>query len=159
MKTRCLCVDELSRIVGMHQAGAKSVEIAAKLGHPKTTVYSVIKRFKLRGTVQGHKSTWRPRKWSERSVRVVTRTLKTDRRQTLADITNRCGLNVGTSIIRQALHQVGYYNRVAQKKPFLSDDHRCRRLKFAWQHRNWTFEEWKKVIWTDKSTFEIGKSF
>ena len=78
-------------------------------------VYSVIKRFKLRGTVQGHKSIGRQRKWSERSIRVVTRTLKTDRRQTLADITNRCGLNVGTSIIRQALHQVGFYNQVVQK--------------------------------------------
>ena len=48
---------------------------------------------------------------------------------------------------------------LAQKKPFLRDDHRRRRLKFALQHQNWTFEEWKKVIWTDESTFEIGKSF
>ena len=89
----------------------------------------------------------------------MTRTLKTDRRQILADFTNHCGLNVSTLIIRQALHQVGFYNRVAQKKPFLSDVHRRRRLKFALQHRNWTFEEWKKVIWTDESTFKIGKSF
>lgn len=63
IETCCLRVDELSRIVGMQEASAKGVEIAAKLGHPKTIVYSVIKRSKLRRTVQGHKSIGRPRKW------------------------------------------------------------------------------------------------
>ena len=38
MKTRCLSSEEQSQIVGMHKAGAKGVEIAAELGHPKTIV-------------------------------------------------------------------------------------------------------------------------
>jgi hypothetical protein len=33
MKTWCLIVDEQSYKVGMHKAGAKGVDIAAKLGH------------------------------------------------------------------------------------------------------------------------------
>jgi DNA-binding IclR family transcriptional regulator len=41
----------------MHKAGAKGVEIATKLGHPKTIVYTVLKRFERCGTVEGQKST------------------------------------------------------------------------------------------------------
>ena len=41
----------------MHKAGAKGVEIAAELGHPKTTIYTIIKRFESRETVEGPKST------------------------------------------------------------------------------------------------------
>ena len=32
-------------------------------------------------------------------------------------------------------------------------------MTFAKQHQYWTVEQWKKVIWTDESTFEIGKNF
>ena len=51
MKTHCLSSKEQSEIVGMHKVGAKGVEIAAKLGHLKTTVYTVIKRFESHGIV------------------------------------------------------------------------------------------------------------
>jgi hypothetical protein len=44
------------------------------------------------------------------------------------------------------------------KEPFLSNTPRARRLEFAREHRKWTIEDWKKVIWTYESTFEVGKS-
>ena len=59
MKTRCLSSEGQSEIVGMHKASAKGVEIAAELGHPKATIYSVIKRFESHGTVEGEKSNGR----------------------------------------------------------------------------------------------------
>jgi hypothetical protein len=73
------------------------------------------------------------------------------------DITNRSGVNVSASTVRKALHDVGFYKCTAQKKPFLSDTHRTKRLEFARKHRKWTIEDWKSVIWIDESTFEVGK--
>jgi hypothetical protein len=32
-------------------------------------------------------------------------------------------------------------------------------LAFARQYRDWTAEDWKKVVWTDESSFEVGKTF
>ena len=52
----------------MHKVGAKGVEIAAKLSHPKTTVYIEIKRFESHGTVEGEKSIGRPQKLLEHSL-------------------------------------------------------------------------------------------
>jgi hypothetical protein len=69
-----------------------------------------------------------------------------DRQQTLVEITNRSDVNVSASIVRKALNDVGFYNRIAQKKPFLSNTHRAKRLEFAREHRKWTIEDWKRVI-------------
>ena len=30
-----------------------------------------------------------------------------------------------------------------------------KRLRGAKEHRHWTEEDWKKVLWTDKSKFEV----
>jgi transposase len=46
---------------------------------------------------------------------------------------------------------------VAVVKPHLKSQHILRRLQFAKQYKNWTYDDWKKVIWTDESSFEIGK--
>ena len=43
--------------------------------------------------------------------------------QILADITNQSGFDVSCWAIRKALHESGFYNKVAQKKPLLSDAH------------------------------------
>jgi hypothetical protein len=50
----------------------------------------------------------------------------------------------------------GYYKRRARKKPFLSTKQRKVRLAWAREHRHWTLKQWKKVIWTDECSFEVG---
>ena len=35
-------------------------------------------------------------------------------------------------------------------------DHKKLRLAFAKEHKHWTVEQWKLVIWSDESSFEIG---
>ena len=45
--------------------------------------------------------------------------------------------------------------RVAAKKPLLRPINKKKRLAWAKKHRNWTSEEWKSVLWTDESKFEI----
>jgi hypothetical protein len=40
---------------------------------------------------------------------------------------------------------------VKKKKPFLSKRHRKTRMDFALVHQHWTVEDWKKVVWSDKT--------
>jgi hypothetical protein len=56
-------------------------------------------------------------------------------------------------MIRRILKMIGLNARAKQKKPFLSKKHRKLRLKFAKSCRNWTVEDWHKVIWSDETKF------
>lgn len=44
---------------------------------------------------------------------------------------------------------------MAVKKPVLRPINKKKRLQWAQQHRNWTLEQWKNVLWTDESKFEF----
>ena len=55
------------------------------------------------------------------------------------------------------MKSIGFCNRVAVKKPFLSQKHKADRLAFAKEHKHWTTSDWRNVIWTDETSFETGK--
>jgi hypothetical protein len=40
---------------------------------------------------------------------------------------------------------------VKKKRPLLSQRHRKERLDFAIAHKDWTVEDWKKVVWSDET--------
>lgn len=64
-------------------------------------------------------------------------------------------INVSTQSIRRALKRNGLHSRVCRKKPLLRKIHRQNRLAFAKKYKNWTVEDWKKVIWSDESKFNV----
>jgi hypothetical protein len=53
---------------------------------------------------------------------------------------------------------MGFFSRVAVQKPFISPKHAADRLKFARTYAHWSADDWEKVIWTDESSFELGKN-
>ena len=40
---------------------------------------------------------------------------------------------------------------VKRKRPLLSAKHRRERMDFALAHKDWTVEDWKKVVWSDET--------
>ena len=53
--------------------------------------------------------------------------------------------------IRHHLKKCGMKAVVKSKCPLLSAKHRKARLDFAIAHKDWTIEDWKKVIWSDET--------
>ena len=45
--------------------------------------------------------------------------------------------------------------RFAVRKPLLRPANKRKRLKFAQEHVDWTIDQWKSVLWTDESKFEL----
>ena len=160
MKIRALTDAEKGLIVGMHKAGTRSLNIAKQLSMPPTTIYTILQNFKRRGTVVSPKPPGRPRKFTERNLRHLERVLHVDRHVPLMEITNQMAdvANVSCCNVRNAMNSLGYRNCVPAKKPFLIEKQKAGRLAFAKKHRHWTQEDWKKVIWTDESCFEVGKN-
>ena len=55
---------------------------------------------------------------------------------------------------RCSTRDAGLLGRVAKKKPYLRLANKKKILRWA-KNRHWTEEYWKKVLWTDKSKFEV----
>jgi hypothetical protein len=49
----------------------------------------------------------------------------------------------------------GYKSCHAAKKPWLREANRVKRLQWAQAHRNWTPDQWRSVLWSDESKFEL----
>ena len=69
----------------------------------------------------------------------------------------------GTTVIapsktRRYLCEQGLFGRVALKKPFIRQQNRKTRLTFAQEHKDWSKDDWNKVLWTDESKFELFAS-
>jgi hypothetical protein len=58
---------------------------------------------------------------------------------------------VSSETVRRVLRKNSFKAVVKKKKPLLSVRHRKRRLAFALKYREWTVEDWKRVIWSDET--------
>ena len=87
---------------------------------------------------------------------------KRNRRLTAPDILREINpiLNslIGITTVKNRLHEAGLYGRVALKKPFLKKANKQKRLNWAREHKDWTVEQWEKVLWSDESKFESFSS-
>jgi transposase len=53
--------------------------------------------------------------------------------------------------VRTALRNAGFSRRVARRKPPISEQNRVKRLNWAIEHAGWTMEQWKRILWSDKT--------
>ena len=60
-------------------------------------------------------------------------------------------MDFSVETIRRGLRGIGMKPLVKKKRPSLSKRHRRERLDFAIGHKDWTVEDWKKVIWSDET--------
>ena len=60
------------------------------------------------------------------------------------------------STVKRRLQDAGLLGRVAKKKPYLRLANKKKRLTWEKEHRHWTEEDCKKVLWTYKS--KIGRA-
>lgn len=61
------------------------------------------------------------------------------------------GLKASKSTVKR--RQAGLKSRTAEQKVLLRTDNKDKRLQFAQRHAGWIEQDWKKVIFTDESTF------
>ena len=124
MSIRKFLNDEGKRIMlEMRKQGIKVSQIALTLGVREATIYAALKRAELRGTTARAKGSGRPKKLSPRTLRILRREVIFNRRATLAELTASLPVRVHPSTVRRALHNMGFRNRVAVRKPFLTSLH------------------------------------
>lgn len=61
------------------------------------------------------------------------------------------GINVSADTVRRALKEAGMGAMEKVKKPLLSKANVRKRLEWAKAHKDWTYDNWKRVVWSDKT--------
>lgn len=125
--------------------------IAAITGRPLKTVNRIIQAFRDEGRICD--APRRPRATSEEEDHLIVSAAVLNGFASAKEIRDTAGLQVHECTVRRRLHEAGLTSRMAAQKPLLTEAHKAKRLQFAQEHETWTAEEWRKVIFTDESTF------
>ena len=148
---------ESTSIIHAHGRGMSSNAIASLHGVGRSQVRTVIKKF-----LQGQKVTrkggpGRPRKTTPNQDRKIVSDVKRNPRLSCRDIQSiNSDLNVSTATVRRRIVETGEFGSYfTTRKPFISKINRQKRLAWAKAHKNWTVDEWKRVLWSDESPFVL----
>ena len=133
-------------------------QISKELGVPRTTVVTIIKKYRTEGITTVQPRPGRPAKLTARAEHHLTLLVRRDsfeplsvHMQNLAKATDPISLTT----LRNALRKNGFYSCRPSKKPFLSLRHKKTRREWVDDKMNWTLDDWKKVIWSDESRFAL----
>ncbi|CAF3398923.1 unnamed protein product [Rotaria socialis] len=150
-----------AQVVALHDAGLNQVDISKQLIVSRCCVQNAIKKYKQLGRFDDLKHTGRPKKLSGREIRHLKRLFKGDSRlsasKIASDLNTSLPKSITTRIIRRYLKDLGFDYVVKIKKQWLSGRHRQQRIAWCKQYLNWKKDDWRKVIFSDESTFYVLK--
>lgn len=72
-----------------------------------------------------------------------------------AELNSHLNNPVSTKTVRRELHKSNIYGRAAISKPLITDANAKLRKKWCHDHKTWTINDWKNVVWSDESSFTL----
>ncbi len=84
---------------------------------------------------------------NEKQQHVLTKLFNAEFKEIVVTISNQT--------VRRRLHEIGFYGRVARKKPYVNKASRLKRLRYVKIYPNKDMDFWKHVIWSDESKFNM----
>ena len=162
MGRKKLSMVEKTRALTMMELGVPMKSIAAQMEVSRVSLFKLkVKAAPLplgstppRKTGSGVK-----RKTTARTDKILVREVKQDPSITAAELKHKHPDLLKDVSVRTIQHRLqrdlGLPCRRAAKKPLLTERMRQKRLAFAKKYQNWTVEQWKRVMWSDESTFRL----
>ena len=154
-----LSPEKRARICTLLDEGYSTRSIAAREGVSNVTAW---KTGKHRDKDRGYKDLprpGRPRLFTRRAERRIVRLMTSSKCNTVVEVQahlrTKENLHVSVNTIRHTLQRNGLVARVKKKKPLLTKRHRQSRLAFAKKYKDWTIEDWRHIVWSDESKFQL----
>lgn len=135
--------------------GMKQTEIRKKYKLEKSKVSRLFKKFKTSSTLMVNHKGGRPRSTSSREDSLITRAVRKDPFKSSVRVKEELNLSVSDRTVRSRMMEAGLLSRRPAKKPLISTKNRMKRLCFAKEHVHWTVANWKNVLFSDESKFNI----
>jgi transposase len=153
-------IDEERRwaIIALWKDGQTRTTIARKLSVHKETVARWIAQYQATGAVRPKKRSGRPRCTDEALDVAIAFTARVDVFTSPRQIVRKLELDISADTVDRRLQEAGLFGRVARHKRAYSDAERQKRLSFANGYKDWTREQWEKVLFSDEKCF-YGQGF
>ena len=154
--------DERIHILKLIKEGVSIEVIAKSYGIHNSTVWRIQKRYNETLSVEDAPRRYRKEKISSRTFNNCFRKFKLKRYQTL-NILRRMlqddyNVEYSKSGLRSYLLRRGIFAQIKNRKPILSNRNRLKRIVFAKKYQNWTKDDWRRVVWTDETSFSLTRS-
>ena len=147
-------------IIKLNQAGNSQRKIARDLSISRTTVQSIIKKFKNTGSVENIGLRGRKPRWTIRDTNLLLRLVKSKRKITFKKLCSEFNHSrtqkFSQTSIRSYLRRTGFRRRMLKKNILIRPANRKKRLNFCKEKRDWTIEDWKNVVFSDETMVVIG---
>ena len=145
-----------SFILGCYYSGQKPASIAATLNIPPSTVYSTIYLASKRSQQTSQPRSGRPKILSNNDKRSIIRHIQKNPFSTYQEVINTLHLSICRRTLYTIINETGYGKWKAQKRPKLTPEIAKCRYNWALKYKDWSYEEWSKVIWSDECSVELG---
>lgn len=154
-----LSVETRAVIVALHEEGYSTRKIASKTNVSQNAVMRALRRKRETGCNQTRHRSGRPKATSKQEDKFICVESKRNRTRTAPEIREQLNstreTQVSVSTVQRRLRDYGLKGCIAAKKPLLRKQNKVKRLNWAKKHKDWTVEQWSKVLFTDESKFEI----
>lgn len=157
-KAKELSKDLREKVIELYKTGKGYRKISKQLRMPISSVQTLIKKWKMRESVETKSRSGRPTKISATTARKIVWDAKKNPQITSAEIQDslkKSGVVVSRCTIRRHLKKNGLHGRVARRKPLLRKCHKASRLQYSKQPRDKPQNFWNKVIWSDETKIEL----
>lgn len=136
-------------ILRLSKKGYSHTKISELTGKNRRTISKYLQRCETSDDHENVVRRGRRKKTDDRHDRQLFRLVKSNRRQTLDDLTCRfnqqCSPNLSSRTVRRRLFDEGYKRRRVSKVTTISKVNREKRIKFCREKFEWTVDEnWKK---------------
>ena len=136
--------------------GVSEKEVAERYSVDRSTVNRIVKRYEeSKDFYHVKKKSGCPHKFTTHDVCITARMLASTQAHDVADLQKQHFPNLHADMIRKRLTKCRLKAYVCRTKPFLSDAHKKQQLEWAEAHAHWTVEDWKSVIFSDESKFNL----
>jgi transposase len=145
-----------ARIFQAFSDGWSYKQLREKFEVGDATIARIVKRFQEAQTFERRQGSGRPKKTTPRADRLIANCVKKDPFITKNQIKEEVELAISTKTIGRRIYELlGYKSYWAARKPLLTPRQVKRRLAWCMEHKSWTVDQWRKVIWTDESPFVL----
>ena len=153
-KLKEISQDLRKTVVNLHKSGSSLRAIYKRLKIPRSSVQTILDKYKHHGTMQSSYRSRGRRVLSPRDERTLVRKVQINPRTTAKDLVKmleEIGTKVSISTVKRVLYRHNLKGRSARKKPLLQNCHKKARSRFATAHGEKYHTFWRNVLWSDET--------